>query len=659
LAADFVFMGVMGATRLKLVENDGWLESNESFIQARFDRFEATLNELQKHAGGLVSHASSHFYQGLHKDRQTVTFREWAPKAQALSLVGDFNDWNPESAPLTQNESTGMWEVSLPANSLSTGQSYKLQVTGADGHTMDRLPSHARELLQNEETNDYSALVSFPQETRPASFQIPESTRRNPLIYEAHIGMAGEEERVHSYREFADEIIPHIAEGGYNVIQLMAVAEHPYYGSFGYHVSNFFAPSSRFGSPQDLRYLVDKAHEAGLTVLMDLVHSHSVKNLAEGLNNFDGSGGQYFHAGEHGEVRHFLLSNLRYWLEEFHFDGFRFDGVTSMLYWHRGTIAFDNYDKYFQNGPDEDCILYLQLATTLIKELRADALIIAEDMSGMPGLCRPVNEGGVGFTHRLAMGIPDYWIKLLKEKTDEQWDLEEIFHTLNNRRHREATIAYAESHDQALVGDKTLAFRLMDAEMYWHMNKGSQNLVIDRGIALHKLIRLITLFVGGEGYLTFMGNEFGHPEWVDFPREGNEWSYKHCRRQWSLATNEELRYVDLLRFDRALLAMASRTAVLAADPAQILHVHNGDKVIIMERNNTVVVINFHHDRYYDAHPVTPPNQGQYELVLNSDEPDFGGHGKVETLSFQTTEKARTFRIPLPPRSAQVYQLTSS
>jgi 1,4-alpha-glucan branching enzyme len=489
------------------------------------------------------------------------------------------------------------------------------------------------------------------------------------LIYESHVGMGGEEARVHTYREFAESVLPRIAKAGYNTVQLMAVQEHPYYGSFGYHVSSFFAPCSRFGTPEDLKFLIDTAHGLGLAVLLDIVHSHAVKNLSEGLNDFDGSGNQYFHDGDRGEhpawdskcfdygrpeVRQFLLSNVRYWLEEFRFDGFRFDGVTSMLYHSRGNKSFGSYDDYFGSDADEDAILYLQLAAKLIQDMKPGAIAIAEDMSGMPGLCRPLSEGGVGFTHRLAMGIPDYWIKLLKHSRDEDWNLDDLWSVLANRRHGEATIAYAESHDQALVGDKTLAFWLMDQEMYWHMAKEDPHPVIERGIALHKLIRLVTLVLGGEGWLNFMGNEFGHPEWLDFPREGNDWSYHYCRRQWSLVENPELKYQWLAEFDRELMDFARKTNLLATPPAQVLHIDHGPKILVAERGNFIFVFNFSVSESPFGYPIRVPGPETRELILDTDAPEFGGHNRLDPSIPCPVDADGIMKIYSPSRTGLVF-----
>jgi 1,4-alpha-glucan branching enzyme len=494
-------------------------------------------------------------------------------------------------------------------------------------------------------------------------------------VYEAHVGMSSEEPKVASFKEFTENVLPRIASLHYNAIQLMAIQEHPYYGSFGYHVSNFFAVSSRFGTPDELKQLIDTAHSLGLKVIMDMVHSHAVKNINEGLNRFDGTDHQYFHAGARGqhvawdslcfdyakfEVQRFLLSNVRYWLEEFHFDGFRFDGVTSMLYLDHGLgKTFGSYDDYFSLNTDGDALAYLQLANDVAHAVNPDTITIAEDVSGMVGLARPVREGGLGFDYRLAMGIPDYWIKTLKEKPDEGWNLSQVYHTLLNRRAHEKHLGYVESHDQALVGDKTLAFQLMDKEMYFSMSRFTQSLVVDRGIAMHKLIRLITFALGGEGYLNFMGNEFGHPEWIDFPRVGNNWSYHHARRMWSLVDNDTLRYQGLNNFDRAMQILDESFNLLEDPFIEQLACHEDTKQLIFRRGPLVFAFNFHPTESYFGLRIPVPDPKNYQVVLNTDAPQFEGFGRVPEHAFYPKQdmpmygRNQSLQLYLPARSAQV------
>ena len=669
----------MNDTSPLLVKNDPWLEPYADHIRWRMTHLEDHLREIETSYGSLKSYACAHKYAGVNylSKEDVWMVREWAPGAKAVSLIGDFNEWNHDSHSMTQGN-YGLWEIKLPGDTLKHQDLIKLHIVGADDSARDRIPACIQRSVQNEETHDYSGQVWQPENAYVWQHSFDPSSITCPLIYECHVGMSGEEPRLHSYREFADDVLPRISALGYNTIQLMAVQEHPYYGSFGYHVSSFFAPCSRFGTPEDLKYLIDKAHGLEIAVLLDIVHSHAVKNLAEGLNEFDGTDHQYFHAGERGnqpqwdskcfdysksEVRQFLLSNARYWLEEFCFDGFRFDGVTSMLYDHHGSTSFDHYDKYFSDGPDEDAILYLGLVNTLIQRLRPGAIVIAEDMSGMPGLCRPTSEGGTGFTHRLAMGIPDYWIKLLKHKKDEQWNPEEIWNVMSNRRFGEANIAYCESHDQALVGDKTLAFRLMDQQMYWHMEKDDKHPLIERGIALHKIIRLFTLVSGGEGWLNFMGNEFGHPEWLDFPREGNEWSYHYCRRQWSLVDHEGLRYQHLNHFDSTMIHLTKKHSLLASAPAQLLYVHNTDQVMIAERGNVIFIYNLNPTQSFTDYSTPMPGNAKpgthYRLALDSDSPEHGGHSRLDHSVTYTVDEHCQLSLYIPSRSCMALERLES
>ena len=654
----------------KLVQDDPWLEPHQGAIERRMNQFSAVLAEIEQGSKTLAAYATGHKYVGIHfhPAANQWKIREWAPAAQAVSLLGDFNNWDRGSHPLAPSDS-GVWSLDLPADALAHGQKVKLHILGADGSRRDRIPACIRRAVQDPTTHDYSGQIWNTPQPYVWKNEFDPASIKSPLIYESHVGMAGEDPRVHTYREFADSVLPRVVKGGYNTVQLMAVQEHPYYGSFGYHVSSFFAPCSRFGTPEDLKYLIDTAHGLGLGVLLDVVHSHAVKNLAEGLNDFDGSGHQYFHDGPLGdhpawdskcfdygrpEVRQFLLSNVRYWLEEFRFDGFRFDGVTSMLYHSRGNKSFGNYEDYFGSDADDMAILYLKLASKLIQDLKPGAIAIAEDMSGMPGLCRPLQDGGIGFSYRLAMGIPDYWIKLLKHSRDEDWDIGELWGILANRRFGESTISYAESHDQALVGDKTLAFWLMDKEMYWHMAKTDTHPAIERGIALHKLIRLVTLVLGGEGWLNFMGNEFGHPEWLDFPREGNGWSYHYCRRQWSLVDNPELKYGWLGEFDRQLMDFAKNTGLLSTPPAQLLHLDQGQKILVAERANLIFVFNFSVGNSLFDYSIQVPGHETRELVLDTDQANTGGHGRVDHASDYPVTEDGMMKIYSPSRSGVVF-----
>ena len=683
---------------LKIVANDPYLKPFESAIQGRYDY---ALRKEQELTGGtpLKDWANGYLYFGLHRTATGWVLREWAPNATAIYVKGDMNGWNKDEYYRLQPIGNGVWEKEWPADALQHGQLFKLLVEW-NGGWGERIPSYATRVVQDDQTKIFSAQIWNPSlELRVESLEKSSSSKvkrpqikwqagkDKPLfIYECHIGMSGEEERVNSYEQFRQQVLPRVAELGYNCLQIMAIQEHPYYGSFGYHVSNFFAASSRFGTPEELKALIDDAHSRNIAVIMDIVHSHAVKNEIEGLGNFDGTPYQYFHGGwrrEHPawdslcfdyakpQVMHFLLSNCKFWMDEYGFDGFRFDGVTSMMYLSHGLGEdFNGYGSYYTPNADGDAICYLTLANKLIHEVKKNAITIAEDMSGMPGLACPIKDGGMGFDYRLAMGIPDFWIKYIKEQKDEDWKAGHILYEMTNRRQDEKTISYAESHDQALVGDKTIIFRLIDADMYWHFEHGHSTYMVDRGIALHKMIRLITASTINGGYLNFMGNEFGHPEWIDFPRQGNGWSYKYARRQWSLVDHPNYYFADLDRFDKAMVNLLENKLTMVKDENGIhlpwvytLWDNEGDQVVAYRRGNLVFVFNWNGVKSYSDYGILAP-EGKYKVILNTDAKEFAGFGlsddSVEHFTqpdnLYKKDKKGWLKLYLPARSAVVLEM---
>ena len=662
---------------LAIIRHDPWLEPYSDAINGRHDEAVRKEKELAGKGGTLVDFANAHKYFGLHKTRSGWAFREWAPNATAVYLIGSFNNWTEKTEFALTRIDGGVWEITLPKDVLRHGDLYKLKVHW-DGGCGERIPAYSTRTVQDEKTLIFSAQVWQP--ARPYKFKVADfKPQTNPLlIYECHIGMGEDKEGVGTYEEFRVNVLPRIEKDGYNAIQIMAIQEHPYYGSFGYHVSSFYAASSRFGTPDELKRLIDDAHSRGIAVIMDIVHSHAVKNEVEGLGRFDGSYDQYFYGDsrrEHpawdslcfdygkNQVLHFLLSNCKFWLEEYHFDGFRFDGVTSMLYYNHGLgQAFSSYDDYYNGGQDTNAITYLTLANKLIHKVNPHAITIAEEMSGMPGLANKVSDGGIGFDYRLGMAIPDFWIKQLKEVPDEEWNIWEMWNVMTDRLPEVKTVAYAESHDQALVGDKTIAFRLMDKEMYFHMDRASENIVIDRGMALHKMIRLMTISTGGQAYLNFMGNEFGHPEWIDFPREGNGWSYAHARRQWSLAKNGFLRYAWLGDFDRAMIRLVKKYKVLADGYPWNLLMDERNKTMAFSHGDLLFVFNWHPSASIPDYELPVQAPGKYVPVLSTDESRFGGQERqsmaAEHFSFDAEkgdgQRQPHIRIYNTSRTATVY-----
>ncbi|MDR1592801.1 MAG: alpha amylase C-terminal domain-containing protein, partial [Prevotellaceae bacterium] len=630
-------------SELKLIQRDPGLAPYSQALDGRRQYALRKESELTRGEESLSDFAVGYLYFGLHKVRRNWILREWAPNATAIYVIGDFNDWKKNEAYRLQPIENGVWEGKFGEKSMQHGDLFKLLVEW-NGGSGERIPAWIRRVVQDEQTKIFSAQVWMPP--TPYKFKIKrfKPTTVPLLIYECHIGMGTSEEKVGSYTEFRKHVLPRIIESGYNCIQIMAIQEHPYYGSFGYHVSSFFAASSRFGTPEELKALIDEAHRNNIAVIMDLVHSHAVKNEIEGLGRFDGTPYQYFRGGdrrEHpawdslcfnyskNEVLHFLLSNCKFWLEEYKFDGFRFDGVTSMIYRNHGIGQdFCNYSDYYNMNQDGDAICYLTLANKLVHEINPYAITIAEEMSGLPELAVKFEEGGMGFDFRMAMGIPDFWIKYIKEVRDEDWKVGHILWELTNRRCGERTISYVESHDQALVGDKTIIFRLIDSDMYWHMQKGDETLIVNRGIALHKMIRLITIGTVNGGYLNFMGNEFGHPEWIDFPREGNGWSYKYARRQWELADNEDFLYYGLKCFDLAMIRALTSEPKYSEAPVENVWDNEGDQVLAFRRKSLLFVFNFNAQQSFSDYGILVRN-GAYRMILNTDSKEFGGFGLSE------------------------------
>uniref|UniRef100_A0A7C4MLN3 1,4-alpha-glucan branching enzyme n=1 Tax=Desulfatirhabdium butyrativorans TaxID=340467 RepID=A0A7C4MLN3_9BACT len=658
----------------EIARRDPLLHPFVPILNRRKSRYQRVKNRLVRQYGSLIASASAHLFYGLHRSDDGWVLREWAPHASAITMVGTFSDWQTlDRFRMVRLNDGGDWELRLPMDTLHHGDLYRVVIEWPGGRG-DRIPAYATRVVQDPGTLIFNAQVWAPAD--------PYVFRHGPMtdeveglfIYECHIGMAQEEKRIGTYQEFTRNVLPQVASSGYNAVQIMGIQEHPYYGSFGYQVSSFFAPSSRFGTPEEFKELVDTAHGLGLRVFMDIVHSHAVANDVEGLSRFDGTTDLYFKPGSAGwhpawgtrcfdyrkeAVVRFLLSNCRYWMEVFQIDGFRFDGVTSMLYTHHGLgKTFSGYEPYFDDTVDESALCYLTLANDLVHEIRPNAVTIAEEVSGMPGLAASIDHGGYGFDYRFAMGVPDYWIRLVKDIPDEHWPMGHLWFELTNRRPEEKTISYAECHDQALVGDQTLIFRMIGSGMYDAMHVDSRNLLVDRGIALHKMIRLITMATAGNGYLTFMGNEFGHPEWIDFPREGNHWSFDHARRLWSLRDDPRLRYRFLDRFEREMLFLARTYRLFSTTVVRHRYDHETDKVLAFERNRIVFVFNFHPTQSWKDYPIAVV-EPCYRLIFDTDSARFGGFDRLISdqiyLNVSSESRQPVIQLYLPARTALVLQ----
>ena len=652
----------------KIIDLDPILKYFEADLDLRMRNYRKTKKKLLPPGKKLIDFANGHLYFGFHQQEDGWVYREWAPGAEKLFVTGDFCGWDRYAYPMEKGEN-GVFSCFIPGVDTLKDGTRVMTVVQRLGRELERIPLYINRVIQ-EPDGSWNGVIYLPEKEyvwEDEGFK----PQKELFIYECHIGMAQEEGKVGTYREFQEKVLPRIKALGYNTLQIMAIMEHPYYASFGYQVTNFFAAASRFGRPEELKDLINEAHKLGIAVLLDVVHSHACLNTREGINEFDGTSYQFFHEGSRGdhpawntkcfhygkeEVLHFLLSNLKYWQTEYHFDGFRFDGVTSMLYRDHGLgTAFTGYDQYFSMNTDTEAVTYLQLANELVRQVNKNAITIAEDTSAMPGLALPISYGGIGFDYRLAMGEPDMWIRLLKETPDEYWDLNSIYYELAVRRPGEPVIGYCESHDQALVGDKTIMFRLCDQEMYWGMGVNDENMVVDRGMALHKMLRLLTMSLGGEGYLTFMGNEFGHPEWIDFPREGNGWSYHYCRRQWSLADREDLKYKYLRAFEEAMVADAKKGKVFKQRDKQ-LYLNNDSKVMCYRKGKKLYIYNFHPNSSYPGYKFPVDKAGAYQVRFSTDDFCFGGQGRIHHNCYETKVNANGtpyLELYLPARTAIV------
>jgi len=641
----------VNGSQFGIFQKDAYLHPHKGWFEHKYHRFCDLLDKIEATEGSLYDFASGFKKLGFNETEEGVWFREWAPGAKEVYLMGDFNNWERKQYPLKKDQ-YGTWEIFIPRNQdksypIPHKSKVKIHILNAHHEWVDKIPAWITYAVQNEQTLAYDGAYISQQEEHRYKWKHPQPTAvRAPRIYETHIGMSSSEAKIASYKEFTRDVLPRIKDLGYNTIQIMAIMEHSYYGSFGYHVTNFFAISSRYGDINDLKELIDTAHSMGIHVLIDLIHSHASSNAQDGINLLDGTDYQYFHEGEKGhhsqwdskifdyskwEVLRFLLSNLTWYLQEYKFDGFRFDGITSAMYTHHGVgYGFSgDYNEYFGGLADLDAIVYLMLGNTLIHRINPHALTIAEDVSGMPGLCVTVEEGGCGFDYRLSMAIPDNWIKLLKETKDDDWDMGKLVHMLVNRRYGEKCIGYAESHDQAIVGDKTLSMWLFDKEIYTNMSTlQEETFTVHRGVALHKMIRLLTIALGGEGYLNFMGNEFGHPEWIDFPRQGNGFSYYYCRRQWNLAEEPHLYYHFFNTFDKAMIHLEDEYKWLSAHDDYISLKHEGDKVISFERGGLLWVFNFHPNKSFENYRIGTRWAHDHIIVFDTDEARFGGKERL-------------------------------
>ena len=649
-----------------LMERDPSLNPWAGDIRMHLDRYNERRWRLAGD-GSLSEFANGYHYFGFHRTDEGWAFREWLPGADAVWLTGDFNNWQRYACPLIPI-GNGVWEVRLRGqDALKHGQMVKL-IVGRQGASFERVPAYIHRCVKDHIGGALCGEIWMPgqpfQWTDGDFFRFKRP--RSPMIYEAHVGMAQEHGRVGSFREFADETLGWVQYAGYNTVLLMAVQEDPDYASMGRRVANFFAPSHRFGTPEDLKYLVNKAHELDISVLMEVCCCWASPNVGEGLSQQDGTDWQYFLTGPRGwhpkhgtrlfdygrdDVLHFLLSNLKYWMEEYHFDGFRFDGVTSMLYENHGMSAFDRPDAYFSMNTNVDARIFLMLANELIHGFNDKAMTIAEEDSGFPGMCLPLEYGGVGFDYRQDEGVQALWAALIRDQRQQDWDMSRLWATLTAGRPGEMRLCSPEPRERSLMA------RMAGEALETGMGKEDKDPEVDRAADMQKAIRLLTCALSGNGFLTFMGNEFGHPDRVDFPRAENRFSGLNARRRWSLVNDWSLKYEWLANFDRAMTFLFNRFAIhCAGDPERLL-IDDEKKLIAFSRGGMLFVFNLHPTQ--DARRVfINAGSGAYRAALTTDEWPFGGRERVsKEAAFRTSDApgGTGFFIDLPCRFGAVFE----
>ncbi|XP_020575032.1 1,4-alpha-glucan-branching enzyme 3, chloroplastic/amyloplastic isoform X2 [Phalaenopsis equestris] len=514
---------------------------------------------------------------------------------------------------------------------ISHGSRYRVYFNTPNG-PLERVPAWATYLLPDPDGEKFCAVHWEPppeavHKWKNARPKVPKSLR----VYECHVGISGAEPKVSSFNEFVSKVLPHIKEAGYNAIQLIGLVEHRDYSSVGYRVTNLFAVSSRYGTPDDFKRLVDEAHGLGLLVFLDIVHSYAAADELVGLSLYDGSNDCYFHSGKRGhhkhwgtrmykygdvDVLHFLLSNLKWWVTEYLIDGFNFHSLSSMFYTHNGFATFSGeMEEYCNQYVDKDALIYLILANEMLHDVHPNIITIAED-------------------------IVDVLVK--------------------NSQGSDKMLVYVENHNQSMSGGRSFADILLSKQA--HKSSKREDMVL-RGSSLLKMMKLITFTISGPAYLNFMGNEFGHPNRVEFPSPGNNYSFSYANRQWDLPRNEGL-HCDQFNFDKDMTRLDEIEQILSKRLPNIHHVNDSVKVISYIRGPLLFIFNFHSEMSYELYNIGVEEAGEYQIILNTDETIYGGLGVLRrdqyllrTISKRNDGYRNSLEVTLPSSSAQVYKLT--
>ena len=616
--------------------------------------------ELEAFSEGRSCHAWRCFgsHPGQKDGQDGYVFRVWAPNAKQVCVFGDFNGWDENAAPLEKLEG-GIWQGFVPG--LKRFDTYKYAVHGADGKVVAKADPYAF----HAETRPGNASKIYDLEEYPWGDQgwldhrAKSAPYRRPMnIYECHLGSwrrTGEGEFL-SYRDTAQYLVPYVKEMGYTHVELLPVMEHPLDASWGYQVTGYFAATSRFGTPDDLKYLIDQLHQAGVGVILDWVPAHFPRD-AFGLYHFDG-GPTYEYAdarkGEHpdwgtqvfdlgrSEVRSFLFSNAMFWLEEYHADGLRVDAVSSMLYLDYGRQDGAWMPNIHGGKENLEAIEFFQKLNTAIFSAHPDVLMIAEESTAWPKVTHPVSDGGLGFNFKWNMGWMNDICHYIK--------LDPYFRQFN---HRDITFslmyAFSENYILPLSHDEVV-----------HM-KGSflGKMPGDNAEKFAGVRAFYTYMLTHPGKkLTIMGTELG--QW-------NEWHYEYSL-DWHLLQYEPHRQIH--QFFKAANAMyLEQTALWEQDDSwqgfQWLCADDNTANTVAflrwdrEGRPLVVVANFSpiHRKGYQ---VGLPFPGTWVPVFNTDAQEFGGAGlgdaaPIKSVGIPCHDQEQSMAIDLPPMSVMIYR----
>ncbi|MGO3456049.1 1,4-alpha-glucan branching protein GlgB [Corynebacterium casei] len=575
-----------------------------------------------------------------------TAFAVWAPNAEGVSVVGDFCGWNAAQYPMRSLGSTGIWEVFIPG--VGAGERYKFAIQTKEGHRIDKADPMARRTLAPPETA--SVIEESTYEWKDADWLDSRSTDLNvPMsVYEVHVGSWKQGSNYNTLRE---ELIPYLQEHGYTHVELMPVAEHPFGGSWGYQVSSYYAPSARWGNPDDLRALIDALHNAGIGVIVDWVPAHFPKDSFS-LGKFDGQAcyehpdprrgeqsdwGTYVFDFGRNEVRNFLVANALYWAEQFHIDGLRVDAVASMLYL---DYSREDWLPNIHGGRENlEAVQFLQETNATVHRHHPGVLTIAEESTSWPGVTTPTEHGGLGFDLKWNMG----WMN----DTLEYFGHDPIHRSYH---HNELTFsmvyAYSErymlpfSHDEVVHGKGTLWTRMPGDD--WNKAAGVRSL-------------FGYMFSHPGKKLMFMGCEFGQTtEWSE--AYSIDWSNLEG---WGAEYHQGIKRLvrDLNLTYKAHPALWSQD--FTQDGFQWVKADDANNSILgyirygSDGSTVLAVCNFSGDSQ-PHYAVWVPEDGTWELILNTDDKAYEGAGNE--LAGQVSSSDNNVQLHIPANSVQWYTL---